>query len=99
MKDYLKDVTQPHIKNTPPTPVLNQKENTRCTACGFIRYSSFDDFNLKPCPKCKSKYTMVPSHDGPQEAISLLCEAFNITPMSKAGQKVKQAVDVLCSYL
>ena len=84
------------IGRLPRTPETRAKKNTRCTACGFIRYNTI---NLIDCPKCRTKDAMVNSHDAPEEAVALFCSASGISPGSVRGQKIKQAVDILYSSL
>ena len=100
MKTYIENVEQPHIVELEQNKANNKmKDCTRCTVCGYIAYKDFNEFDLRPCPKCHSKHSMVASFEAPHEAINLLCEAMRITPMSPAGQKVKQAIECLCNYL
>lgn len=75
---------------------MNQKEklHCRCKACGYIRMYTR---HLIKCPICgnKEEDLLVPSGTPKQEALKLLCEAFKIGPASWAGQKIKQALDII----
>ncbi len=72
------------------------KNNSRCIACGFIRYN---ETGMTDCPKCRSKNVMTDSYEAPQEAVNLFCDALKIGPKSYAGNKIKQAVDILYNSL
>lgn len=98
-EDYIKHLEKPLIVEDRVSDGQKSKDNSRCTSCGFIRYARITAIKGKACPNCKSRDHWVASHEAPQEAINLFCEALRVTPMSPAGQKVKQAVEVLTLYL
>lgn len=72
--------------------MADERNHCRCTMCGHIE---FDEQDLIKCPKCGLRLCMVDSLPPKMEALSLLCEAFKIGPMSYSGQKIKQALDVI----
>lgn len=73
---------------------IMKKTNCRCTDCGFIRYNTT---KMEVCPICGNRNIkkMVPAFTNKQEALNLFCDAFKISPTSRDGMRIKQALDII----